>query len=84
MMSAVKALLSNRYKIPLPATRFQLKAQSSYVQEMIVVIYSRIGSLQDVCWSLSDLQQSTSRSWSRHKAYKLVTGVGCLRSVVCV
>ena len=85
MMSAVKVSLSNRNEFPLPATSLSTKQLCSGDDRSYTDI-SRIGNPQDVFWSLSELQQSTSRSWSRsrHKAYKLVTGVGCLRSVVCV
>ena len=83
MMSAVKVTLLNRDDIPLPATSSSTK-QLCPGDDHIYTYINRMGNPQDVCGSLSELQQSTSRSWSRHKAYKLVTGVGCLRSVVCV
>ena len=66
-MSAVKVSLFNRNKIPLPATRLSTK-QLSPGDDRSYTYISRIGNPQDVCWSLSELQQSTSRSWSRRKA----------------
>ena len=80
MMSAVEVSLSNRNVIPLAATRLSTK-QLCPEHDRSYTYISRIGNPQDACWSLSELQQSTSRSWSRHKAYKLVIGVACLRSV---
>ena len=77
MMSAVKVSLSNRDEIPLPATSLSTK-QLCPGDDRSYTYISRIGNLQDGCGSLSELQQSTSRSWSGHKAYKPVTGVGCL------
>ena len=73
MMSAVKVSLSNRTEIPLPATSLSIK-QLWPGDDRSYTYISRMRNPQDVCWSLSELQQSTSRSWSRHKAYRLVTG----------
>ena len=71
MMSAVK--VSNRNEIPLPATSLSTK-QLCPGDDRSYTYISRMRNPQDVFWSLSGLQQSTSRSWSRHNAYRLVTG----------
>ena len=60
MMSAVEVSLSNRNEIPLPATNLGTK-QLCPGDDRSYTYISTMRNPQDVCWSSSELQQSTSR-----------------------